>query len=1289
LRRKLSLVPVLACLALLLATDKAAALNWDPQTNHAALSDGSGVWDTGPWWNGTVDQAWTSGSNAAFGAGTSGSYSITLNNATSAAGITFRTSGYTVSGPTLTMTGGIITSNNASATISNLLNVAGNGVSLGTNSTLTLAGGYSSTSGNPGWAGANLTNSVLAIIGGTSTFAGACAIHGLTVNHSAGVINGNASSSAMYIGYTGNAIYNLSGTATLNSVNFGVARQNTGTLNMTGGAIGTRGNFSIGSIAATDNGTANISAGTVICGLPAATTLGVSSASLTPVGFCAGAVTYTAAAGAVLNFSGGTIATKGLLFGNAAGVYTAKPTCRFSMSGGLLYVDSAGIASANASFTNQVLTISGGIIAATANWTGSMPMTLTTTNGNITFQSADLNGNPWNIALSGALSGTGGLNKTGNGNLTLSGIDSFSGASTVNSGQFIVNANGATSIGTVSLVNSGTTLSSVLAAAGKSWTNAGLALTNGVTADFNFGGFQASPSSRVIQVNGNLTLDSSDSFTIEGTSLIVGTFPLMTCTGTLTLNNGPSLPAVTSTPGGVTANLSQSGNTIYLVVTASPNSPLNWGASASGPWDFSTTDWVNAGTGSPTNYLDGLAVNFNDNTQGAVAITLNSNVQPISVTANNNNPGTATYTIAGNGSIGGNASVVVQGTGTLALATSNTYVGGTIVNSGTLAINNGGDGSGPSAIGEGTLTLNAGAALDNTSGSNITLNSLVPESWNGNFTFVGTTNLDLGSGTVTLGASVVQVTVQSNMLTYDGSITDGGLHYALALQGAGTLTLTGDSTFTGGMTLNSGKLNINSAGDGGADSAIGFGAFNINGGTIDTTAGSDLVITTGITEFWNASFTFAGTHSLDLGPGTLNISTLTLTLQNGATLSTEGTISPVGSGALATITLNGNGTFKTSGNRSSTPAATTGLTAIVNSGVLFQMDRSGASGDHSVLNLTVNTNGTALITGTSGHQIGTASTGVATLSGGTLDLNGNSEGLPNMTFNSGTLQNSSNSTAATLAISNNLTLKGSNCVVDVTTNSSLSIPGPIISTGSLVKIDAGTLNLGGTNTYTGSTTVSNGLLSFTTATLANRNYTVAGGELEAILDPADIQLQMTMSTLTFATGTRMEFDLASGAFGDTTSSLVAAGSVTMNGNVAVDVTNAPADANDDVLLSYASRSGPGDFVAGSIPVGAFIYDNTAAGTVTLTYTQPPPQWPSFTSVGSVVTGGSLSSVTFTGIRGTPGGTYHILSSANVALRPLSSWTPVKSGSFDSSGSFTNSVTVNPAAPQTFYILIVP
>ena len=571
---------------------------------------------------------------------------------------------------------------------------------------------------------------------------------------------------------------------------------------------------------------------------------------------------------------------------------------------------------------------------------------------------------------------------------------------------------------------------------------------------------------------------------------------------------------------------------------------------------------------------------LNDNGNSAVSITLNANVQPVSVTANNTAAGTASYTITGAGSIGGNTSVLVQGTGLLALGTTNTYSGGTTVNSGTLGINYGGDGSGPSGIGTGPLTLNQGAALDNTSGSNVVLNTPLVEYWNGDFTYAGSqTNLDLGIGQVILGNNLV-VTVLSNKLTCGGNITDNGLNYQLTVQGPGELTPSGFNNYFGGTVLNSGKLNINNGGDSIADSAIGTGRLTINGGTIDNTSGSDVQLQPAIPESWNANFTFAGTTNLDLGSGTLTVAALTLTLQDGATLSTEGAITATGSGGVATMILAGNGTFKTSGTHNNL-----GTTWVINGG-LFQMDKTSSSSVHSAQGgLTVNTNGTARVTGTGGQQIINSTLGPVTLGGGTLDLFGSSETMYSIGFNSGTLQNSSEN-PATLTITTGLTLKGPACAFDVATNSALTIPSLISGTGSLTKLGTGTLNLAGTNTYTGPTTVGKGLLSFTTATAANRNYTVAGGGLQAVLDPTGTKLQMAMSNLTFGAGTRLGFDLAAGSFGDTPSALIAAEGVTMNGNVAVDVTNAPADTADDVLFTYSSRSGTGALCRGQCASGS-------------------------------------------------------------------------------------------------------
>jgi hypothetical protein len=87
-----------------------------------------------------------------------------------------------------------------------------------------------------------------------------------------------------------------------------------------------------------------------------------------------------------------------------------------------------------------------------------------------------------------------------------------------------------------------------------------------------------------------------------------------------------------------------------------------------------------------------------------------------------------------------------------------------------------------------------------------------------------------------------------------------------------------------------------------------------------------------------------------------------------------------------------------------------------------------------------------------------------------------------------------------------------------------------------------------------------------------------------------------------------------------------------------------------------------------------------------------------TSASFVVTGGPVftsvnvsgngSSIAFSGIGGSPNANYRILSSTNAAA-PLHTWTPVKAGSFDSTGAFNTSVQINGAAPAGFYVLVSP
>jgi hypothetical protein len=60
-------------------------------------------------------------------------------------------------------------------------------------------------------------------------------------------------------------------------------------------------------------------------------------------------------------------------------------------------------------------------------------------------------------------------------------------------------------------------------------------------------------------------------------------------------------------------------------------------------------------------------------------------------------------------------------------------------------------------------------------------------------------------------------------------------------------------------------------------------------------------------------------------------------------------------------------------------------------------------------------------------------------------------------------------------------------------------------------------------------------------------------------------------------------------------------------------------------------------------------------------------------------------VVLSGTNGTAGLTYSVLASTNVAL-PLASWTPLTTNVFGAGGSFSWTNAINPAKPQSFYII---
>ncbi len=222
-----------------------------------------------------------------------------------------------------------------------------------------------------------------------------------------------------------------------------------------------------------------------------------------------------------------------------------------------------------------------------------------------------------------------------------------------------------------------------------------------------------------------------------------------------------------------------------------------------------------------TTTISGNPVITNNRTAGTTQFT-----GPITLGSNVTFAGTRTQTVSGAiGDGGGVYSVTCNSTSQLTLSGSNSYSGGTILQSGTLALgHNSGAGTGP-------LTINAGKIRSDTAARTLANLATI----NGSFTCDNNLDLTLG-GAITLGAAPV-ITV-TNTSTNGLVLGAGGISGAFALTkaGPGVLTLGGVNNYSGTTTISGGTLRL--TGDTGtipADLVIGAGTtFDIdNTGSLD------------------------------------------------------------------------------------------------------------------------------------------------------------------------------------------------------------------------------------------------------------------------------------------------------------------------------------------------------------------------------------------------------------------------------------------------------------------------
>lgn len=517
--------------------------------------------------------------------------------------------------------------------------------------------------------------------------------------------------------------------------------------------------------------------------------------------------------------------------------------------------------------------------------------------GAIIVNSAELAINPTTVGtVAGPISGTGSIRKGGNGTLVLSGANTYTGPTNIDQGTLAITG----SITSAVSVKSGGALAgngdgTATGKVGNVTMAAGSSLRPGPTGApgetgkltlaglvVNGGEFQLDlgVTSDLINVLGTANFAAAWSINPIGAAPS-GTYTILTA-NTLTLGVPPTVVTPPNSRQVYTPDFSTA-NTIKLVVTGNSKS-LTWTGQANATWQV--------GAAGPLNWNDGIAadrflnldtVTFGDGPSNR-NVSITGNVAPTAVTVNNSAGND--YTFSG-GAIDGGTTLTKSGSGKLTLANANTHTGGITLNAGTLNVNH------PSALGSGLLVI-AGGSLDNTSGAAVTVATGTPQSWNGNFSFLGTNNLDLGTGGVTLTASPV-VTVDANTLTVGGAISGA---FGLTKAGAGALNLSGANALTGGVTLNAGTLNINNA------AALGTGAFTIAGGAIDNTSGGPIVVTGNVPMTWNGDVTFTGTNTLNLGTGPVTLSAdRTVTVAND-TLTVGGVIDNTFG-----ITKTGNGTL--------------------------------------------------------------------------------------------------------------------------------------------------------------------------------------------------------------------------------------------------------------------------------------------------------------------------------------------------------------------------------------------
>jgi autotransporter-associated beta strand protein len=483
---------------------------------------------------------------------------------------------------------------------------------------------------------------------------------------------------------------------------------------------------------------------------------------------------------------------------------------------------------------------------------------------------------------------------------------------------------------------------------------------------------------------------------------------------------------------------------------------------------------------------------FDETATGTTTVDISvGDVAPASVTFNNS---TKTYTISSSSGFGitGSAGLIKNNGGTTNLNTPGSYSGGTTLNAGTLNLNaSNAVGSGTTTVAGGTLGINnatglgtgaitiTGGALNNTSGSPLMLVNGNVQSWNGDFAFTGSNDLDMGTGAVTLGGSGSRtVTVNAGTLTVGAisSPTQG-----LTKAGPGKLAINptsplANSAIAGPLNVAAGTLQINTGSS--AFDTMDFLANGLAGsGTIQNGGGVErsLVVNVDGNNTFSGKLEDGGAGALGLnkfGAGTLTLTGTTSTY-TGTTTLTQGTLvaatpTALGSTSRVNAAANSTGTFRyaTDGLDSVVPIGISSGSTVLN--VVSDRATPGAAVDRTMTVPTGNGLGGGTVNFTAGPNVLSGTPKITFTQLGMGAGGGSQTTILNPTgvnLSLGDVSKFNSATAQTLALGGTST---GNEVTGVISNGSATV--------NISKTGSGTWKLLNANTFTGETSLTDGTL---------------------------------------------------------------------------------------------------------------------------------------------------------------------------------------------------------------------